>query len=774
MQHMDGTTYKGSESVLTLSNLESDHLLPDDDMDGEDDFFVEAARQALEKGRLTFNGNDYEGAAAYLREALTMTKDLTEKQQALCNTWDLRRMLGVCAFHTDDPAEAEAALLSVLGNAPKNAILDDDRRLQISEIAHFLGQTYIRLGDLDKAYRYGEYALRGRRRVLGKSHEQSYESLALMARMLELQGNNIRAEFFEGMIPEEERKNYLPRFERLSPAQISRADSKLGNHSPVTPLEKSLDSALEAVSFSTPELSRQEHARSSSALSGSISAAASDAGERGTWRCVSPDADAGSFKASRSVPVLVTKVSGEIARGHPNRHYQVFPNASQSAARGRPLQLRSFSDRAIYSSIPVLTSPATPQAYLGVDPHQGPVTFQEGQGARHISGRADLPSAHAHQAHTSSVPAAPGLYPQPLRLRRTAFVHELPGDRHFSVAPGSPHTVPLPCSPVRHTPSVSPGQVKLAAISQDQAYAHLMPQHPSDRRSTSEYTRSTYSHGHSIDVRSSEYSRSSCSRSQSMDILPDTIQPESIMERKPTERPKTRKTSSLFKMFRTKSATTESSSSSIKSSTLAMREYTVRLSYHDMSTIKSEAITENVIEFWQEHLEYDLIQGNTKYVLMRPVRCYFLINDSEITPAMKATLPDFQSTIHVLIPLRSHAGHWSFLLISSQDQLACHYDPHTNRNHALAERVTKRISSFLDKPLKFLDVPDTPQQPHDKDSGIFVCLFMQQLITKLQSTHESQKVEAGLMGKAVEVKAARKGIYKIAKAANPPIAGLGE
>ncbi|EME46802.1 hypothetical protein DOTSEDRAFT_43214 [Dothistroma septosporum NZE10] len=262
-----------------------------------------------------------------------------------------------------------------------------------------------------------------------------------------------------------------------------------------------------------------------------------------------------------------------------------------------------------------------------------------------------------------------------------------------------------------------------------------------------------------------------------MDLRPGMIQPDIIIDRRVTDQPKGKKTS-LLKMFRTKSAATEPSSSAASglktNSSLTSPDFTVRLSYHDMSTIKNDAITENVIEFWEEHLEHELIKGNTKYVLVRPVRCYFLINETEITPALKATLPDFQNTIHTLIPLRSKFGHWSLLLISPQDELACHYDPHAKRNRALAERVTNRISNFLEKPLKLLDVPDTPNQPSDRDSGIFVCYFMQHLIEKLQSTHVSQKVDATLMCKAIEVKAARKSIHKIAKAVNPPIAGLGE
>lgn len=91
------------------------------DFDFDDDCFVDAARAALDEGQMLFDAKDWNSANACLTDALSQTKELAQRKQATCDTFELRRMLAVCCFHqTSSTAEAERALLSVLKSAPKN------------------------------------------------------------------------------------------------------------------------------------------------------------------------------------------------------------------------------------------------------------------------------------------------------------------------------------------------------------------------------------------------------------------------------------------------------------------------------------------------------------------------------------------------------------------------------------------------------------------------------------------------------------------------------
>ncbi|KAF2168505.1 hypothetical protein M409DRAFT_65454 [Zasmidium cellare ATCC 36951] len=228
------------------------------------------------------------------------------------------------------------------------------------------------------------------------------------------------------------------------------------------------------------------------------------------------------------------------------------------------------------------------------------------------------------------------------------------------------------------------------------------------------------------------------------------------LDRSSSDAPHRRKSSSLMKIFRTNSSSSENTASTHPS----FSYNNVRLSRKDYDAIKGETLTDNAVDFWQEHLEHTMIKGNPKFTLLRPLRSQ-LLQDSSDPAALKAALPDLTTTMHVFVPLRSPSNHWSLLLVSPIDKLACHYDPFRGRNLKLASKVTHRISEHLDTKPTFLDVPDTPEVTSDKDSGVYVCIFMQHLITKLMETLVSQKIDATLQMKAIDVKATRKSMVKV-------------
>ncbi|KAK4504392.1 hypothetical protein PRZ48_005308 [Zasmidium cellare] len=690
----DGLTLRGSDSDTTHPRITttSGSILDEDEADSDDDFFVEAAQQALGKGKEAFGQSDYPGAAAYLTEALTMIKGLSSKQQASCDTWELRRMLGVCAFHVNGPLDAEAALLSVLDNAPKNAILNEQQRLQVSETAHLLAQTYIKLASLEKAYRYCEYALRGRRRVLGKNHHQSYESLALMARILQLQDNNLRAEFFIVMIPEGVRETYVKQYADLILPEVP---PRIEEPRPIAPVispvrssfDKSLKVTMDEVAGPPPQVPERRRPRPVSNFSAQVSSVASDFGGTGTVSSISPPA------------------SPEIAR-RPVANLSPSDNTYLRPTLGQP---RSISDQMVPTQQqPFQERPAYPRS------------------PSDIPYRPQVSAVHENQK-SNQAQTPPGLMPQPLRLQRPTIVSELPGDNSFI-------HVQAPPTP----PSSLPSAEEKIFVPQVQSSPQLL--HPAERDSISSgrpYTPSIYS--------------------QATAEAPPRSSMATTLDRSSSDSPHRRKSSHFLQIFRSNSSSTSENTASTK---LSFSYNNVRLSRKDYDSIKSEALSDNAVDFWQEHLEHTMIKGNPKFTLLRPIRAQ-LLQDSSDPAALKAALPDLSTTMHIFVPLRSSSNHWSLLLVSPTDNLACHYDPYRGRNLKLASKVTHRISEHLATKPTFLDVPDTPEISTDKDSGIYVCVFMQHLITKLMETLVSQKIDATLQMKAIDVKATRKAMVKV-------------
>jgi tetratricopeptide (TPR) repeat protein len=198
-----GTHTSITRSTADLEPPHSSHIFTEPlDVDSDDEFLVEAITQSIASGHASFNERNYQEASDALEEAFNMVLELPIRQQGICNTTEVIFILAVCAFHLQDPASAKTALMGVI-EAKVAASDNDARRKQVCEAGHLLAQTCIRLGELDQARVYCESAFQGRRRLLGKTHEDTFDSLALMTRVLELQGNFPRARALARIIPQQ-------------------------------------------------------------------------------------------------------------------------------------------------------------------------------------------------------------------------------------------------------------------------------------------------------------------------------------------------------------------------------------------------------------------------------------------------------------------------------------------------------------------------------------------------------------------------------------------
>ena len=137
---------------------------------------------------------------------------------------------------------------------------------------------------------------------------------------------------------------------------------------------------------------------------------------------------------------------------------------------------------------------------------------------------------------------------------------------------------------------------------------------------------------------------------------------------------------------------------------------------------------------------------------------------------MQEALPDFSRTTHIFLPINdchspsmAEGGtHWSLLLVSIVDGVAFHYDSLPPGNRRDAHYVTQKLSALLNRPLRFIDLEDSPVQENSSDCGVFVCLSMRHLLLKrLLQVRADEKVSMSLGGRRVDAKEGRREMTRI-------------
>jgi tetratricopeptide (TPR) repeat protein len=171
----------------------------------DDDFNVDLAEAALKTGVGAFEAQDWYEADSLLQDALRLLQELPEHQRAFCDMFTLHYRLAVCAYYTQEPADAEEALTSLVQLSANSG----EQKACVYDATHLLSLLYIRTGKIDHAHSECEKALRGRRKLLKKESDASLESMALMAHIHGLLNNHHRAKTILYMIPEARREAIL-------------------------------------------------------------------------------------------------------------------------------------------------------------------------------------------------------------------------------------------------------------------------------------------------------------------------------------------------------------------------------------------------------------------------------------------------------------------------------------------------------------------------------------------------------------------------------------
>ncbi|CAM1511797.1 Fc.00g093100.m01.CDS01 [Cosmosporella sp. VM-42] len=202
------------------------------------------------------------------------------------------------------------------------------------------------------------------------------------------------------------------------------------------------------------------------------------------------------------------------------------------------------------------------------------------------------------------------------------------------------------------------------------------------------------------------------------------------------------------------------------------------LSYHDVlltnediKALRGDWLTDNNIAFWEEYLERETLPRypQARIVLLRPSMTFLLMKEPDMR-AVHSALPDFSKVTHIFLPINDNrnvsmaegGSHWSLLLVSSLDGVAFHYDSLGGANYAEANQATRRMSQILGRPLRFINLEDSPRQENGSDCGVFVCLLMRHLLVKrLLCANAREKVSMSMGGKMVDSNGGRKEMLRI-------------
>ncbi|KAG8525527.1 uncharacterized protein KY384_009171 [Bacidia gigantensis] len=299
--------------------------------DSEDDLETDLAKAALDTGTKAFEAQEWEEADSLLQEALRVLQQLPKQQRTFCDIFSLHYKLAVCAYHRQEPTDAEEALMSLVQQSAST----NKQREYIYEAAHLLSHLYIRMGQLDRARSECEKALQARRRLLGKQSDAALESTALMAYVYILLNNRPRAKSCLAMIPEARRDAVLRIVEKSLGLKIEHPDS-----SPLLTRSMSEDSDI-AVTRIQSRLNAPPLGLLETRCQGSVSAAVSQPPTasllQSQHRVPSSKADLGDLQS-----VTVTSLSSAdersdpraIEKGSTDVDYTTFPEALGPAVVG--------------------------------------------------------------------------------------------------------------------------------------------------------------------------------------------------------------------------------------------------------------------------------------------------------------------------------------------------------------------------------------------------------------------------------------------------------
>lgn len=148
----------------------------------------------------------------------------------------------------------------------------------------------------------------------------------------------------------------------------------------------------------------------------------------------------------------------------------------------------------------------------------------------------------------------------------------------------------------------------------------------------------------------------------------------------------------------------------------------------------------------------------------------FMLMQTPDPMTLKEALPNFSKTSHIFLPINDcrnvevaeGGSHWSLLLVSLVDRVAFHYDSLNPANRSEAQLASNKISQLLGKPIRFINLEDSPQQSNSSDCGVVVCIEMKHLLLKrLLQAHSKEKVSMSMGGRNIDASGGRKEMLRV-------------
>lgn len=191
---------------------QQDPFEDDGDAEWDDEFEMGVAIKALQLARESFRSEDFVEANEHVQAALETIHQLSSQHRKTFDMREIKYMAAICSFYLHEPPAAETALVSFLENPGTTSPAE---ATQLCHVGHLLAQVYVRLGKLDLARSSCHGAVRGRWKLLGEKDLSYYESLALLARIHELQGHAQKTKMYAAMIDPSSRDSLIKMFQGL-------------------------------------------------------------------------------------------------------------------------------------------------------------------------------------------------------------------------------------------------------------------------------------------------------------------------------------------------------------------------------------------------------------------------------------------------------------------------------------------------------------------------------------------------------------------------------
>lgn len=171
----------------------------------EHQFLQALARETLSWAQNSVEAKDFPTCLRHLELRELILKQLPFEQTDDFDTLRPVCLRAICICSTTSSKGQEEGI-SVLLKAveayeSKMPNLTEELQTDLNSLSFLLSQHYLRAADFDEAHHYCSVALTGHRNMLGAAHERASYCHALMARILELRGEHMMAEYHRTLIP---------------------------------------------------------------------------------------------------------------------------------------------------------------------------------------------------------------------------------------------------------------------------------------------------------------------------------------------------------------------------------------------------------------------------------------------------------------------------------------------------------------------------------------------------------------------------------------------